>query len=89
MVSVNNFLYFRERCERMPERAIDVLDKSKGKPVLIKLKNGEEIRGVLRAFDLHLNLWIEDAESQKDEKRIKLGSLLVRGDTVVYVSPVE
>jgi small nuclear ribonucleoprotein len=70
------------------ERPIDVLDKAKGKKILVKLKNGEEITGTLRALDLHLNIWIEDAEVQKNDSRIKLGTMLVRGDTIVYASPV-
>ncbi|MDI6807173.1 MAG: small nuclear ribonucleoprotein [Candidatus Aenigmarchaeota archaeon] len=72
----------------MAERPIDVLDKAKGKQILIKLKNGEEIRGILKALDLHLNLWIDDAEIEKSDRKIKLGSVLVRGDTIVYAAPV-
>ena len=68
-------------------RPLDVLDRSKGKRVLVRLKNGAEITGTLQAFDLHLNLWLEDAEETKEEKKIKLGSVLVRGDTVLIVSP--
>ncbi len=71
----------------MTSRPLDVLDKAKGKRVLIKLKNGAEITGTLQAFDLHLNIWIEDADESKDEKNIKLGSVLVRGDTIILVSP--
>lgn len=74
----------------MTDRPIDALDKAKGKKVMVKLKNGEEINGILRALDLHLNLWIDDAEVQKNsEGRIKMGTILVRGDTIVYASPVQ
>jgi len=72
----------------MTERPIDALDKAKGKKVIIKLKNGEEVTGVLKALDLHLNLWLEEAEVQKNENKIRLGTVLVRGDTIVYASPV-
>jgi len=68
-------------------RPLDVLDKSKGKRVLIKLKNGVNITGVLQAFDLHLNIWLEEADERKDDVQVKLGSALVRGDTVILVSP--
>jgi small nuclear ribonucleoprotein (snRNP)-like protein len=68
-------------------RPLDVLDKAKGKRVIIKLKNGAEITGSLQAFDLHLNIWLEEAEERKDEKQVKLGSTLVRGDTIIYISP--
>jgi small nuclear ribonucleoprotein len=72
----------------MSERPIDALDKAKGKKILVKLKNGEEISGVLRALDLHLNLWLDEAEVQKGDAKVRLGTLLVRGDTIVYASPV-
>lgn len=68
-------------------RPIDVLDRSKGKRVIVRLKNGSEITGVLQAFDLHLNIWLEEAEEVREDKKIKLGSVLIRGDTVVIVSP--
>ncbi|TAL48606.1 hypothetical protein EPN87_00115 [archaeon] len=74
----------------MTDRPIDALDRAKGKKVIVKLKNGEEVTGLLRALDLHLNLWIDEAEIQKNgENKIKLGTLLVRGDTIVYASPVQ
>jgi len=74
----------------MTDRPIDALDRAKGKRVFIKLKNGEEISGILKALDLHLNVWVEDAEITKvnGENKLKLGTLLVRGDTIVYASPV-
>ena len=68
-------------------RPIDVLDRSKGKRVIVRLKNGSEITGVLQAFDLHLNIWLEEAEERKEDKKIRLGSVLIRGDTVIIVSP--
>jgi len=71
----------------MPDRPIDSLDRAKGKKVFVKLKNGEEITGTLMALDLHLNLWLEDAEIQGENKR-KLNTLLIRGDTILYASPV-
>ncbi len=71
----------------MTSRPLDVLDKAKGKRVIIKLKNGSEIVGILQAFDLHLNIWLDEGEERKDEMKVKLGSTLVRGDTIIYISP--
>ena len=68
-------------------RPLDVLDQAKGKRVILRLKNGGDITGILKAFDLHLNIWMEDAEERKEEKIVKLGSVLVRGDTIIYASP--
>ncbi len=73
----------------MTTRPLDVLDKAKEKRVIIKLKNGVEITGVLQAFDLHLNVWLEDAEERKDDAQIKLGTVLIRGDTIIYISPAS
>jgi len=72
--------------KKMPDRPIDALDRAKGKKVLVKLKNGEEITGVLIALDLHLNLWLEDVDIQGENKR-KFKTLLIRGDTILYASP--
>lgn len=69
------------------ERPIDVLNNAKGKRVLIKLKKGTEISGILHAMDLHLNMWLEGAEQITEDKKIKLGTILVRGDNILYVSP--
>ena len=72
----------------MSERPIDALDKAKGKRVFIKLKNGEEITGLLKALDLHLNLWLEDVEIQGGENKRKMTIVLIRGDNILYASPV-
>ncbi len=73
--------------KNMPDRPIDALDRAKGKKVFVKLKNGEEITGTLMALDLHLNLWLENVDIQGENKR-KFTTLLIRGDTVLYASPV-
>ena len=71
------------------ERPIDVLNNAKGKRVLIRLKKGTEISGILQAMDLHLNMWLEDAEQISEETKTKLGTILVRGDNIIYVSPEQ
>ena len=69
------------------ERPIDALNQAKGKRVMVRLKNGLRISGILRALDLHLNMWIDEAEEISENERVKLGTVLVRGDTVLYASP--
>jgi small nuclear ribonucleoprotein len=73
----------------MSSRPIDVLDKAKGKRVIMKLKNGSEITGTLQAFDLHLNVWLDEANERNGDTEITLGSVLVRGDTIILISPSE
>ena len=64
-------------------RPFDTLEASKGKKVIIKLKNGEEIIGTLIAGDIHMNIWLRDAEIVNEKK--KVSSILVRGDNIVYI----
>lgn len=68
--------------------AVKVLDESFGKVVLIKLKGGKVIRGVLHGFDQHMNLLLDGSvEIFDDGKTSDLGSIVVRGDNVVIISP--
>ncbi len=68
------------------KRPLDALNKARGKNVLVVLKNGKQITGTLQALDIHLNLWLDNAELQDENKVIKLNTLLIRGDSIVYVS---
>lgn len=68
--------------------ARDILEKSLGKIVLVKLKNRRRLRGRLEGFDEHLNLVLRDAEYIIDASNVKkLGSTILRGDNLVTVSP--
>ncbi len=70
------------------DMAIKVLDESLGKTVLIKLKGGKVIRGTLQGFDQHMNLTLEQSEEVfEDGKTNSLGTIIVRGDNVVIISP--
>lgn len=68
--------------------AVKVLDESLGKSVIIKLKGGKVIRGNLQGFDQHMNLLLEGSvELLSDNKSNDLGTIVVRGDNVVMISP--
>lgn len=70
------------------KRPFDVLNGALNKNVLVKLKGDVEVRGVLLSFDVHMNLVLENSEELKNgELKRKLGVVLLRGDTVVFVSP--
>lgn len=73
----------------MAESAKKLLSESLGNIVLVKLKGGREIRGILKSYDQHLNLVLENAEEVKSNGRTrKLGTIIIRGDNVVLISPV-
>lgn len=67
--------------------AVKVLDESLGKVVLIKLKGGKVIRGNLHGYDQHMNLLLQDSVELSDDKANELGTIVVRGDNVVIISP--
>ncbi len=72
----------------MVDTAHKVLAEAVGGLVLVKLREGK-VRGRLKTFDMHLNIVLEDAEEIKGEQTRPLGTILIRGDSVVFVSPVE
>ena len=70
------------------DMAVKVLDESINQIVLIKLKGSKTIRGNLLGFDQHMNLLLESSEEVPAEgEPINLGSIVVRGDNVVMISP--
>ena len=70
------------------KRPFDVLNNALNKNVLVKLKGDVEVRGVLASFDVHMNIVIENGEELKNgEVKRKLNTVLLRGDTVVFISP--
>lgn len=74
----------------MDEITRKLLCDSIGTIVLVKLKGGREVRGKLKSYDQHLNLVLEDAEEIKENGNTrKLGTIVIRGDNVVLISPAE
>jgi small nuclear ribonucleoprotein len=71
------------------QRPLDILGRSVDKNVLVTLKGGKGIRGRLVGFDQHMNLVLADAEEigENDEPCKSLGSVIVRGDNVIIISP--
>jgi small nuclear ribonucleoprotein len=63
-----------------------LMNNSKDKVVLLRMKNSKTVQGKLKNFDIHMNLTLEDAEDISDEKSEKLGTVLIRGDNILAVS---
>jgi len=69
-------------------RPFDLLNNSMNKPVLVRLKGEHDLRGKLKAFDQHMNIVLEDTdELENDVVKSKIGTVIVRGDNILYVSP--
>ena len=70
------------------DRPLDALNQSRGKRVIVELKNGKQFVGKLIAFDIHINTVLDDAEERENnELKRKIGRVFIRGDTIVFISP--
>lgn len=66
-------------------KPLDALGELLDQQVLVRLKNGMEIRGTLRAFDIHINLVLDNAEFKDNEVEKKLKKIFLRGDMILFV----
>ena len=68
-------------------RPLDTLNQARGKKVIVEIKNGKQFVGVLKAFDIHINVVLDDAEEREaGEIKRKLGNIFLRGDTIILIS---
>lgn len=69
-------------------RPLDALNKARDSRVIVELKNNKQYVGKLKAFDIHINVVLEDAEERANgEIKRKLGVIFIRGDTITVISP--
>lgn len=72
------------------ERPFDLLSKALGQQVLIRMKSNMVIRGRLKSFDMHMNLALDNAEElDGTDLKAKIGTIVLRGGNIIFVSPVE
>ncbi len=71
----------------MELRPLDTLNESRNKNVIVELKNNKQLIGKLKSFDIHINTVLEQCEEKVDgEVKRKLGTVFIRGDTIVFIS---
>lgn len=72
------------------ERPLDLLNSSKGKEILVNLKNDRQFVGTLLAFDIHVNIVMDNAkEMAGGEVKRSIGLTFLRGDTIIFISPAS
>jgi len=70
------------------DRPLDVLNAAKGKEILVQLKSGKQFVGTLLAFDIHINVVLDNAkEIENGEQSKNYGLTFLKGDAVVFISP--
>ncbi|MFC1753524.1 LSM domain-containing protein [Thermoproteota archaeon] len=69
-------------------RPLDALNNARNKRVIVELKNKQQFVGTLKAFDIHINTVLDEAEERADgEVKRKMGTVFLRGDTIIMISP--
>ena len=72
------------------ERPLDLLNNSKGKEVMVHLKGDKQFVGTLLAFDIHINLVLDNLKQiENGEIKKNLGLTFLRGDTIIFISPAS
>jgi small nuclear ribonucleoprotein len=72
------------------ERPLDLLNQSKGKEILVQLKNDKQLVGTLLAFDIHINIVMDNTkEIENDAPKRNVGLTFLRGDTIIFISPAS
>ncbi len=69
--------------------ALQVLEDFIESNVLVRLKGGRTLKGILEAYDNHLNVLLRQAEEIEGDRVRQLGTVLVRGDNVIVISPAK
>ena len=66
---------------------LSLLEKSMNKKVSLLLKDSRLLEGTLTGFDDYLNMVLEDTEETNADQVKRLGTVILRGNNVVSISP--
>ena len=73
---------------------IESLHSNLNKEILIKIKRNRVFKGILKSYDAHLNVLlenciyeykIEDKEGKSIDKAEKFPQIVIRGDNIVFI----
>ena len=79
-------------------KPLDFLNRALNQPIILKLRGRREVRGILRSYDQHLNLHLENTEiiyypppnedgEEQEPVTETFNSIVLRGDNVILISP--
>jgi small nuclear ribonucleoprotein len=68
---------------------LNVLEKSINKKISLLLKDNRTLVGKLTGFDEYMNMVLEETEETSSENQVRrLGTVILRGNNVVSISPL-
>ena len=65
----------------------NLLEKNLEKKILILLKDGRTMEGKLMGYDEYMNMVLEGTEETKNDIKRRLGTVILRGNNVVSITP--
>jgi len=68
---------------------LSLLEKSADKRVSLLLKDNRVLEGVLIGFDDYLNMVLDNTEETMDDQVKRLGTVILRGNNVVSITPLQ
>lgn len=76
---------------QLPDDISTLLESQKGHKIMIKLRNGNVITGILRDFDIHMTMKLDSASQTSEDGKThdEIGSMLLRGDNILLVSILD
>jgi small nuclear ribonucleoprotein len=68
---------------------LNVLEKSINKKISLLLKDNRTLVGKLTGFDEYMNMVLEETEETSSDNQVRrLGTVILRGNNVVSISPL-
>ncbi len=69
----------------MAELPVDLLKRTLGKGVDVTLKDGSVYSGILKGYDEHVNITLDDVVKGQSKK----GLLVIRGPNILFIEPLD
>ncbi|HDP96831.1 MAG TPA: RNA-binding protein [Euryarchaeota archaeon] len=68
---------------------LSLLEKSTDKKVSLLLKDNRVLEGVLIGYDDYLNMVLDNTEETTEDQVKRLGTVILRGNNVVSITPLQ
>ncbi len=71
------------------KRPFEVLSRNIGLSVTVRLKGSKNIVGTFLGYDPHWNISLAEAQEFREDEKVTLGKVILRGNNVLYVSGLD